>query len=231
MELDFTYEDLLPVSKAMNERNDCAVIAIAVVTGNPYTLVHERFLKVGRRSRCHSTDGHIEQVLETFKLTLIDVTKFYEPSSLRTIVPQLPEQGNFLVTTRKHVSAVRKGLIQDWAEQRKLYVKGIFQVVPSTSDSFQALTPPPKRPRTVVIDYSQPTKAVHTIADIFFNDAKEDMPTYNIKNKNGNSRGYWSTFRAKVVAECVNNGINKTTAAVQVGKWMVNNGYHHRFMT
>jgi hypothetical protein len=38
------------------------------------------------------------------------------------------------------------------------------------------------------------------------------------------TRKYWSTFRAKVVAECMANGIHKTTASVQVGKWMADKG-------
>jgi hypothetical protein len=223
--VEYDYTDLRAVGDAMNERHDCAIIATSVVTGYPYPRVHEMYRLLGRRKRCATNWVYIVGVFAQLGLKLNDISKFYEGASIRSIVPQLPSKGKFLIRSRKHVSAVRDGVAHDWAEQRKMYVKGLYQVV--DLDEPMA-TYAPVRKRKVFIDYSQPTKAVWAIADALYEeeDAREGKPLHA-----GPSRQYWSTFRAKVVAECVLNGINKTTAAVQVGKWMVGQGLHHRFMT
>jgi hypothetical protein len=241
---EFTFEELRAAGDAMGERHDCAVIATCVVTGYAYPRIHEMYRVLGRRRKCATPWVYTIGVLAQMGLKLHDISKFYDGASIRSIVPQLPEQGNFFIRSRKHVSAVRKGVCYDWAEDRKLYVKGIYQIV--DLDEPANLSPPPKPKRKVFIDYSQPTKAVWAIADILFESEKKPDPAIHsnpdlhsskltvhpgLPLHAGPSRRYWSTFRAKVVAECVNNGINKTTAAVQVGKWMTAQGLHHRFMT
>jgi hypothetical protein len=239
---EFTFEELRAAGDAMNERHDCSIIATSVVTGYAYPRIHEMYRILGRRRRCATPWVYTIGVLAQLGLKLNDLSKFYDGASIRSIVPQLPEQGNFFVSSRKHVSAVRNGVCYDWADERKLYVKGIYQIV----NLDEPLDPnPPARPkRKVFIDYSQPTKAVWAIADILFESEKQPDPSIHSDPHSskltvhpglplhaGPSRRYWSTFRAKVIAECVNNGINKTTAAVQVGKWMVAQGLYLSHMS
>ena len=229
---DFTYADLHACSVVMGERHDCAIIATCIVTDYPYPRIHEMYRLVGRRHRCYTPWVYMVGVLAQLGYKLQDVTKFYDPSSLRTIVPQLPNKGNFLVGSRKHVSAVRNGVMEDWAVERKMYVKEVFQVV--DRDAPPQLTPPQRPHRHVVINFTSPTKAVHTIADLFLNDIckQTDWPDPDRGGISSlpHTRRYWSTFRAKVIAECVANGINKTTAAVQVGKWMAGKGLELRYL-
>jgi hypothetical protein len=214
--LTFTFAELRAAGDAMGERKDCAVIATCVVTGYAYPKIHEMYRLVGRRARCGTPWVYTIGVLAQLGLRLVDISKFYDGASIRSIVPQLPSKGKFLVSSRKHVSAVIDGVCEDWADERKLYVQGIYQVV--DMDDYDLPVAPAKPKRKVYIDYSQPTKAVWAIAEILLDDpttpAAPAIPT----------RRYWSTFRAKVIAECVGNGIHKTTAAVQVGKWMADKG-------
>ena len=42
------YQQLLKDSKSLNEKYDCAVIAVSAVTGVPYKKVHPLFTKHGR---------------------------------------------------------------------------------------------------------------------------------------------------------------------------------------
>lgn len=220
---DFTFAELRACGDAMGEKSDCAVIATSVVTGYAYPKVHEMYRILGRRRRCATPWVYTLGVFAQLGLKIQDISKFYDGASIRSIVPQLPEQGKFLVRSRKHVSAVNNGVCEDWADDRKLYVQGIYQVV-DIDEPIQS-SPPPPRKRTVFVDWSQPTKAVWAIADILMNDYQEIHPAPATP-----TRRYWSTFRAKVVAECVNNGIHKTTASVQVGKWMAENGLHMGYM-
>lgn len=211
------YAFLRSCSTAMNEKRDCAVIALAVVTGRTYTDMHERLRKAGRRTRCGTPWGVQRKVLDELGLTAHDITGYYDGSSIRSIAPQLPQQGKFLVRTHKHIAAVREGVVEDWSEMRKLYVQGIYKIL----EADEPYPLPEKRRRNIVINYEKATKAVHIIADLLFDEELEPATT---------SRKWWSTFRAKVSAECQANGINKTTAAVQTGKWMADNGYHMGFM-
>ncbi len=212
---DFAY--LRAVGDAMNETRDCAIIATTVVTGEGYPKIHELYKKLGRRNRCGTQFPLIHTVFDMLGFKLHPITNYYDGASVRSIAPQLPSKGKFLVRTRKHVAAIIDGAVVDWSEQRKLYVKEIYQV----TDKDEPMPMPTKRTRKVIIDYEKPTKAVWTVADILMED--ELLPeTY--------TRKWWSTFRAKVVAECQANGINKTTASVQVGKWMADNGFRMGYM-
>lgn len=201
----------------MGEKRDCAIIATSVVTGYAYPKIHEMYRLLGRRARCATPWVYVLGVFAQLGLKLNDISKFYDGASIRSIAPQLPSTGSFLVESRKHVSAVKDGKCEDWADDRKLYVQGIYEIV--DADAPPNFSPPAPPKRKVFIDYSQPTKAVHAIAEILM-DAEPPLV------QTSPTRRSISTFRAKVVAECVNNGINKTTAQVQVGKWLRENGLH-----
>lgn len=215
------YGFLRTVGDEMGEKRDCAVIAIAVVTGRAYTEIHERLRKLGRRTHCGTSWPTQIQVLKDCGFAVHEITGYYEGASIRSIAPQLPQEGKFLVRTHKHIAAVRDGIIEDWSEQRKLYVQSIYKV----TDLDEPYPMPEKRRRSVIVNYEKATKAVWTIADILFEE--EDTSDASCLR----SRQWWSTFRAKVSAECQANGINKTTAAVQVGKWMTDGGYIFKVMT
>jgi hypothetical protein len=215
------YKFLRQCGDEAGERRDCAVIACSVVTERPYSEVHYELKKLGRRAKCGTPMNITWQYLHTVGLIGHDITSFYEGSSVRSIGPQLPDKGNFFVFSHRHVSAVKDGIIEDWAVDRKKYTEAIFQIAPIGTPKPEKKT---ARKRSIVIDYERPTKAVHAICDIFYED--EPIP----RNAQGNDRQRWGAFRAKVVAECVANGIHKSTAAVQCTKWMKDMGYYYSVM-
>jgi len=217
------YKSLSHISNIYKEKNDCAVITVAAIANIHYSEAHELFRKAGRRSKC-GTPMHItRKVLSQLNLSLNDVTRYFSPSSVRTIAPQLPSQGKFVIRTHKHILAVVDGVVHDWSAQRKLYTKSVYRVesIPTDLDSYHenlVVTPSELRRETRIpcgeIDTSFPTKAVHAIAEVLFD------PPSPFPSSPTNQKQWWSTFRAKVVAECVGHGINKTTASVQCGKWI-----------
>lgn len=207
----YSYADLDAVSNAYGEHMDCSVLATCIVSGETYPKIHEMYRKLGRKNRTKTGTHLTWMVLRDLGLQPHDVTHFYDGCSIRSLAPMLPSKGNFLVFVRGHVAAVRDGVLEDVANPKKLYVKSVYQILPMEDVFF----PPAQRKRKVIVDYEKPTKAVWAIADILLED-KSPM----------NSRRWWSNFRAEVVAECIANGIHKTTASVQVGKWMSSEGYH-----
>jgi len=216
------YKFLRTCGDEHGEKRDCAVIACSVVTGRPYSEVHYELKKLGRRSKCGTPTEIIWKYVHAQKLVGHNISSYYEGSSIRSIGPQLPDKGKFLVFSHKHVTAIKDGIIEDWAVDRKKYTESIYLILE------EGETPPKQKPlrkRSIVIDYERPTKAVHAICDIFYED--EPIP----RNAQGNDRQRWGAFRAKVVAECVANGIHKSTAAVQCTKWMKDMGYYYSVMS
>ena len=209
------FASLRSYGDSVGEKGDCAVIALAVVTRRNYSEIHELLKKAGRRNRCGTPVPMQKKVLAQLGFALHDITRHYDGASVRSITPLLPDKGAFLIFTHKHVLAVYDGVCHDWTHESKRYVQTIYKV----TDADEPIPMPERRSRNVVINYLQPTKAVWTIADLLFEDA-------NVTPAQLGSRKWWSTFRARISAECQANGINKTTAAVQTGKWMADNGYH-----
>lgn len=225
-ELRFNYQFLRECGDEMGEKRDCAVIALSVVTDRPYSEIHYELKKLGRRARCGTPVPMIFALLRNYNLKGEDITGFYEGSSVRSIGPRLPSEGKFLVFSHKHVSAVRDGVIEDWAVDRKKYTETIHRIVHKDDD----FVLPQKPKRKVVVNYEQPTKAVHAICEILFEEIQDDPHTALPTGAAANNRRWWSAFRAKVAAECEANGINKTTAAVQTTKWMADAGFYFKVM-
>lgn len=209
-DMPFHYPELSAQGDHAGDNRYCTVIATAVVIGSNFAHAAALLKAKGRRTGFGCNDKIWKSVIIEQGYTLIDVTKFYDGHSIRALAPILPSAGTFLITSHKHVSAVRDGILEDWSEMHKLYVKRVYKVV--RTDSPEATMPavPERRKRTIVINYEKPTKAVHIVADMLYEDEIEPKPQ---------ERRWRSMFRAKVSAECVANGINPTTAAVQTGKW------------
>ncbi len=214
-----SFEEARAAGDAMGEKHDCAVIALSVVSGVHYNNIHKMLKELKRRNRCGTPTPMIRAAIVRLQLKAHDITNFYEGSSVRTIVPQLPQQGKFLVNVRKHILAVIDGTAEDWSKYKKLYVQSIWQI---TDNDEPFPMPQVKRPRLAYTDLMElsPTKMVHEIAYMML-ERKGLMKATSLPNQ----RGWWSSLRAEVVTECVAQGINKTTANVQVGKWQENLGF------
>lgn len=223
-------------SKSHNEKNDCSVIAISAISGLPYSIVHTLFHQFGRRPRCGTQMRITHKVLNHLNFCSTNITHFYPPSSVRSITPLLPSQGRFLIETRSHLLAVVNGEVQDWSAMRKLYVRNILHVLSqdhpnsltSSISQNQPLSPPLPRDQLLSptsLTLSHPTIATQEIISALSETdehlnlvlREKRLHTHTLTQIDRNR--ILATFRAKVVAEAVSHGINKSTAMVQVSKW------------
>jgi hypothetical protein len=148
MTLHPKFTELHGRSQALNERNDCAPKAIALVTGVDYNLVLAIFKKRGRRSRCATqpavTFGSLGDLgfkstrMRTMdRLDLIDrlSREFnYNVQHLTTrqlvLFPLLDPTKTYLIETRGHIAAYVKGELIDWTETRANRITEIHEITP-----------------------------------------------------------------------------------------------------
>ena len=127
------YESLKGDSRAYGERNDCTVIATAVVTGCGYKTAHSLLRGFGRRRRSgFRYYDNLDRILARFGLRANEETKEWRRRGARTMITfeRLSSRGTFLVFTGGHVSAVVDGKVHDWAKGRKKRVQAVYRVAP-----------------------------------------------------------------------------------------------------
>jgi len=130
-----TYWGLSEYSDGKGHRNQCAPIAVSLVSGVPFDEVHELLVENGSRESKTSftrNTGAVE-VLNTlgFKVQKIDIPKGIKTNI--TLEGRLPVEGKFLVTYRGHIAAVVGGKIEDWSVGRRIRVLEIYEVTKEDS--------------------------------------------------------------------------------------------------
>jgi len=110
------YQDLKAVAKSLDEKNDCAVKAVAIVADMTYKCIHTHFAYLGRRHGRRIKDIMTFRVLAMLKIFVVDVTSNFKSKTVRTLARELPTEGRFLIWTRGHLLAARDGKICDWTE-------------------------------------------------------------------------------------------------------------------
>lgn len=153
-----TYREARTQSRDLYERNDCAVVAVAVATDIDYETVHAMFAKAGRRPRCGTMRWVTDDVLDTMvekkmiksytedepvrvyrKLvnTLYNYqtgewkkTREYREGqfSMKTIADQYPKSQPFIAFVSRHCAAVIDGEVQDWTKGRTHRVKHCYLI-------------------------------------------------------------------------------------------------------
>lgn len=101
-------------SRRPKQQNDCAVIAYAIVTGQPYDIVYDRFATGGRRSFRGTDDGFLHALMnqERWEGQTFPAIKGQRRMNPPTFVARFPE-GRYLVSTARHLSAVIEGVWRD----------------------------------------------------------------------------------------------------------------------
>jgi hypothetical protein len=148
------YQEIRAVGDTMNERQDCTVIALALLCSTSYKRAHKALATAGRRSRCGCKTPVIKAAIEALGYTVREWSKaeheemmdsYGLPASkrVRTITTHHPRQTsqgegvaeawegthpNMLFITAKHCAAYKDNVVQDWALNRALYVKEIWEV-------------------------------------------------------------------------------------------------------
>lgn len=113
------FEELQEVSKSIEETKDCAVKAVAAVTGLAYLVVHSAMCRHGRRPKSCTPNRITYEVLKHLGFKNKDVTRYYKSKTVRTLEREMKHRrGTYLVWTKGHILAVVKGKVCDWTEGR-----------------------------------------------------------------------------------------------------------------
>lgn len=110
------------------ERADCAVRAVAAVTGADYDAVHKKFKRAGRKSGQRSACGMAELIAD--RLGFNCETWTVDGKSITTVERELPAKGAFLISVRGHILAHVNGVTYDWAAGRRHHIEYVKRVVP-----------------------------------------------------------------------------------------------------
>lgn len=132
----------------VGERNDCSVVATALVTERDYAEVHRVFRLNGRKSR-RRTEMSI--TFKSLKALGFEAEQVYYPTRARGYIQnpgyanrfrsktvtkiegeiqRKDPKGHYLIRTRGHILAFANGRIQDWTAGRRHRVIEVYHVQP-----------------------------------------------------------------------------------------------------
>lgn len=125
---EITYDKLREDAEANNDEGFCAVIAVAIAANIDYATAYDFCKKAGRVHRKGMLTNHIQMALDLagvdHKHARKTVKGMFAPKStvridclnqtFTRVVKELPKDKTFLVLTKRHITAVRNGEIQDW---------------------------------------------------------------------------------------------------------------------
>lgn len=124
-------EDALCARVAMNEANDCSVLALSMSCRTTYEAAHTALKIAGRRDRRGVYPEHIKHATKTLGFTLGPVIRPKQANGSkytpRTIAEQFPA-GRYLAYSRGHVFALVDGEVRDWHKGRKYHIIKVQEV-------------------------------------------------------------------------------------------------------
>lgn len=139
-----SYVEIRKQAKGFMEKADCAVVAVAAVTGLSYAEAHALTKKNGRKEKHGmSTAGILASVREagkeTKRVAAGDFIKLYPKAHqiLKSVTthhpdrfPEVWKDGNtYLMFTATHVLAIVDGLNCDWTRGRALRAMAIYKIM------------------------------------------------------------------------------------------------------
>lgn len=117
--------------KQLNEKNDCAVIAFAIVMRTTYKAAHELCASIGRRVRGRTYTSHAYGAIAALGFVLEPVANLRQASGSRytpkTIGDKL-KRGYYLCYCNGHVFAVVNGTVEDWTQGRRHHITSAYKV-------------------------------------------------------------------------------------------------------
>lgn len=142
------HASLIAASMSVNESNDCAVRAVAAVTGVDYATVHNMMAEQGRKNKRGTPWEILWDVLDQLGYAVRTVSPHHfisrYPGSharvLRSVTTHHPDRfpavwkdgKRYLFNTRAHVLAVVDGVNHDWTRGRAKRALRIWEVVQKT---------------------------------------------------------------------------------------------------
>lgn len=121
-----------PARTRMNEKNDCAVIALSIVMRTTYKKAHEICTATGRR---RGQGTHTRQTFNAIRaagFSVEPVKRMVQKNGCKytpkTVGNKL-KKGYYLCFCRGHVFAVVNGDVEDWTEGRQHRITQAYKVV------------------------------------------------------------------------------------------------------
>lgn len=137
-----TYKQLEGLSSSVGENNDCAVKALALVTGVDYLTAHSKLSDLGRKKGAPTKNAHLRQAVKDLGFTLKPVHRHQiisqypgnhkNKKNITTHHPArfpAPWRGKtFMAFTKGHVLAIVDGKVHDWTSLKSLYIISLYEV-------------------------------------------------------------------------------------------------------
>jgi len=141
------FHALKQTSASFKEKNDCSVIAIALVCGVEYEVAHDAMAEFNRKNGKGASTGAIIKAVEKLGFKAIphkpkDFINNYPTAHrvLKCVTTHHPERfhlqwhngKNYLFFMTSHVAAVIDGKTCDWTEGRSKRVWSLYEVQPAS---------------------------------------------------------------------------------------------------
>lgn len=137
------YKKMLACTAKYKESNDCAVIALAVLTDTPYKTVRNMLKEQGRKKGGSTQWGWMLKVFDKlgFKATHMDYNKFLEDNykGKRQVIrtndmtkfPEIWNNGKrYIFWIPGHVAAIKDGLNHDWTCNYSKWMGAFYEITP-----------------------------------------------------------------------------------------------------
>lgn len=141
------FTELEKAKREFNEKDDCAVIALAAAAQCSYADAHAALKRAGRKDRDGTYLGQVENALETFGLKLRRLSETEKDAkvlqypgvhkNLKSITTHHPARfpdawrdgKTYLFMPRGHFTLIRNGVNHDWSKGHSLRAISIFEVI------------------------------------------------------------------------------------------------------
>lgn len=114
-------------SNKMGEKNDCAVVAVAILTNTPYPDVHKVFTRLGRKQGGRTSFRLVFAAITALGCHVSPAASRCYAKTVKGLPAALP-RGRFLVETSGHVLALVDGKVLDWTEGRRHRPRRFWEV-------------------------------------------------------------------------------------------------------
>lgn len=123
------YKELTEASDKLNERKDCAVIAVAAACQVSYNEAHEALKLFGRLNKKGTNFAITHAAIRYLGYRLIELESIKNGHQLtpRTI-SQVAINGLYICRTRGHIFAVKDGQVLDWTKNRCHRIKKFYKI-------------------------------------------------------------------------------------------------------
>ncbi len=125
------YNEIMNISRSLNEYNDCSVIALSIVTEIDYKTIRDfMFSSQLRNHKSPTSINNIGKTLDFFDYNYIIVRTYPKYKTVYSAEKNLDKNNSYLIFTKDHVLAMKNGKVHDWTSGRLFRTVLIYQIFP-----------------------------------------------------------------------------------------------------